>query len=129
MRFYDWPRYINDAALRSSYAYKTNHSIFMYGDDFSHTMAWSSYQGMEDVIACTEALYPNVKVKFSTISEYLEAVKAENVYFPDYTSDFLPYSQTKDSFWSGYYTSRPAFKMRVRRFTNDVRSIQNLAAL
>ena len=43
MRFFEWPKYINDAALRSSRAYQTNHSIFMYGDDFSHPKAWSSY--------------------------------------------------------------------------------------
>ena len=60
----------------------------MYGDDFSHTKAWSSYQGMEDIIACTKALYPNLLVKFSTISEYLKAVREENVNLTDYKGDF-----------------------------------------
>jgi hypothetical protein len=33
-------------------------------------------------------LYPNVKVKFSTISEYLKAVKEENVNLTEYKGDF-----------------------------------------
>jgi hypothetical protein len=63
----------------------------MYGDDFSHTQAWSSYQGMEDIIACTKVLYPNIEVKFSTVTEYLKAVKAEDIILPKYESDFTPY--------------------------------------
>ena len=35
-RFKDWPKYMNDMALLNSHAFQTNHSIFMYGDDFSH---------------------------------------------------------------------------------------------
>jgi hypothetical protein len=43
---------------------------------------------MEDIIACMGVLYPNVKVKFSTISEYLKAVKEENVNLTEYKGDF-----------------------------------------
>jgi hypothetical protein len=48
----------------------------MFGDDFSHSEAASSYQGMEDIMACMAVLYPNIVVKFSTVKQYLAAVRA-----------------------------------------------------
>lgn len=34
---------MNDMALLNSHAFQTNHSIFMYGDDFAHLYALDSY--------------------------------------------------------------------------------------
>jgi hypothetical protein len=48
----------------------------MFGDDFSHSQAGSSYLGMEDVIACMAVLYPNIEVRFSTVKQYLAAVQS-----------------------------------------------------
>ena len=35
-RFSEWPDYINEHVVESELAYQTTHSIFMFGDDFSH---------------------------------------------------------------------------------------------
>jgi hypothetical protein len=31
---------------------------------------------MEDIMACMAVLYPNIEVKFSTVKQYLAAVRA-----------------------------------------------------
>ena len=46
---------------------------------------------MEDIIACMNVLYPNVNVKFSTVKEYLDAIKPETLGLEEYETDFLPY--------------------------------------
>jgi len=53
--------------MESEMAFRTTHSIFMYGDDFSDPQAESSYSGMEDIIAATKVQYPNIELKFSTV--------------------------------------------------------------
>ncbi len=49
---------------------------------------------------------------------------------PSYTGDFLPLEmQYMDSFWSGYYTSRPAFKKAIRDFASLAYASSTLFAL
>lgn len=115
--------------MRSGLAYKTRHSIFMYGDDFSHSQADSSYLGMEDIIACMAVLYPNVAIKFSTLKQYLAAVNSSQQAMPDFNTDFVPYQADDESFWSGYYTSNPSFKRRINLFSNSIRAILTLSSL
>jgi hypothetical protein len=56
----------------------------------------------------------NVKVLMSTPSQYIEALKKENIVFSSYYNDMFPYSDEKDEFWSGFYTSRPNTKKMVK---------------
>ena len=42
--------------------------------------------------------------------------------------DFFPYAMYKDSFWTGYYTSRPNMKKNIRDFTKIFHSGQRLLA-
>lgn len=98
----------------------------MYGDDFSHPEAESSYKGMEDIIESMKTLYPNMVVKFSTVKEYLKAINTQELELEQFESDFLPFQFNDGSYWSGYYTSDPAFKNRVVQFNNFVRSAHAL---
>lgn len=52
----------------------------------------------------------------STPSEYLTALKNENVKWPVKNGgDFFPYgSDDKNNFWSGYFSSRPALKKQIK---------------
>ena len=52
----------------------------------------------------------NVKLLMSTPSQYVEAIKKENIVFSSYYNDMFPYSDEKDEFWSGFYSSRPNSK-------------------
>jgi len=50
----------------------------------------------------------------STPGQWLDAVKKENVSWPVKYDDSMPYSDTENDYWVGYYTSRPAAKKQIR---------------
>jgi len=53
-------------------------------------------------------------LKWATPGEYVDALKAENVTWPVYYDEYLNYFDNDFLFWSGYYTSRPAFKKQIK---------------
>jgi lysosomal alpha-mannosidase len=59
-----------------------------------------------------------VNVFYSTSSCYLNAVHQSNQTFTTKTDDFFPYGSDQHSYWTGYFTSRPALK-RYERVGNN----------
>jgi len=57
----------------------------------------------------------NMKVLMSTPGRYVDALKSANISWPVYYNDMFPYSDEKDDFWSGFYSSRPASKEHVKQ--------------
>lgn len=55
---------------------------------------------------------------YSTPSCYLKAVNEAGVRLPTKSDDFFPYSSDPESFWTGYFTSRPTHK-RFERMGNN----------
>jgi alpha-mannosidase len=54
-----------------------------------------------------------MEVVYSTPNDYIKDVMAEDVEFPTYGDDFLPYADDGESYWTGYYASRPNLKGAV----------------
>lgn len=58
-------------------------------------------------------------IQYSTLSEYFTAVRSEaistNLKFPVLPpgNDFFPYADNADSYWTGYYVTRPLLKVRL----------------
>lgn len=54
------------------------------------------------------------KLFYSSLHDYVVSVQKEagssNIEWPVYTSDFFPYRDQVDRYWTGFYTSRPTFK-------------------
>lgn len=73
------------------------------------------------------------KVQFSTASDYFAAVsgvsKRQDIRFPIYRGDFFPYADNDDSYWTGYYTTRPSLKAISRSVTSLLRSANVFFAL
>ena len=42
----------------------------------------------------------------STPQTFIDALKQENIRWPVKTDDFYPYSKDRNSYWSGFFTSR-----------------------
>ena len=57
--------------------------------------------------------------KYSTPSEYVKAVSKHNVKWPTKYDDGFPYSDKANSYWTGYFTSRPVFKEFVRKASSS----------
>ncbi len=57
----------------------------------------------------------NINIVYSTPSCYVQALKAANPGFAVKNDDFFPYASANQSYWTGYFTSRPAFKFFIRQ--------------
>ena len=70
---------------------------------------------METIIKyISDNYYYNTTIMYSTPSEYLDAIKKENVTFNTRYHDMFPYSDLPSEYWTGYFTSRPNSKKQVR---------------
>ena len=53
-------------------------------------------------------------MKYSTPTEYLNALRALDIEWPTNYDDMFPYADKGDDYWTGYFTSRPNSKVFVR---------------
>ena len=56
----------------------------------------------------------NMKPLMSTPQRYVDAVKKVNPALKVFYNDMFPYSDEKNDFWSGYYSSRPGSKVEAK---------------
>eukprot|EP00268_Persea_americana_P056668 TRINITY_DN6711_c0_g2_i1.p1 TRINITY_DN6711_c0_g2~~TRINITY_DN6711_c0_g2_i1.p1 ORF type:complete len:1015 (-),score=152.71 TRINITY_DN6711_c0_g2_i1:139-3183(-) len=107
---------VNDfvaAALTQANVTRTNHIMWTMGTDFKYQYANTWFRQMDKLIH-----YVNkdgrVNALYSTPSIYTDAKHAANEPWPLKTDDFFPYADRANAYWTGYFTSRPAFKGYVR---------------
>lgn len=71
----------------------------------------------------------NITLRYSTPSEYLDALKKDGVIWPTKYDDGLPYSDNPEDFWTGYFSSRPTKKKMTRDLSSNLHASSNLMAL
>ena len=87
--------------------------LWPMGGDFSWSDASQLFDPFDKLIPAVNA-DGRVQTLYSTPSIYLRAKHAENLTWTVKTDDYMPYADNPDSFWTAYYTSRPALKRYVR---------------
>ncbi|KAJ6334115.1 hypothetical protein OIU78_011091 [Salix suchowensis] len=101
------------AALAQANVTRTNHIMWLMGTDFRYQYANSWFRQMDKFIH-----YVNqdgrVNALYSTPSIYTDMKYAADEEWPLKTEDFFPYADHPNAYWTGYFTSRPAFKGYVR---------------
>ena len=73
-----------------------------------------------------------VNVFYSTPVEYTDAKYNENITWPVKTDDFMPLANDAHSYWTGFFSSRPALKRYERQlagYLQAARQVQLLADL
>ena len=71
----------------------------------------------------------SIRYQYSTPSKYINAVKKYDIEWPVKTDDGFPYSDQPNSYWTGFYTSRPTDKIYIRDISRQYHSFSQLAAL
>mmetsp|Transcript_14834 Transcript_14834/g.23007 ORF Transcript_14834/g.23007 Transcript_14834/m.23007 type:complete len:115 (+) Transcript_14834:1197-1541(+) len=56
----------------------------------------------------------NMKLMASTPQTFVNALKKQNLTYDPQYHDMFPYSDEKNDFWSGFFTSRPTMKKQVK---------------
>ena len=82
------------------------------------------------------------QVKFSTLSEYFDAVRAElgdnrsnesvpegRFTLPTLSGDFFTYADAPEHYWAGFYTSRPQLKLACAQLHAAVRALDVIQAI
>uniref|UniRef100_A0A3P9MSJ1 Alpha-mannosidase n=2 Tax=Poecilia reticulata TaxID=8081 RepID=A0A3P9MSJ1_POERE len=120
------------AAKTQALVYKTNHIIMTMGSDFQYENANLWYKNLDKLIRYVndqQGNGSNVNVLYSTPSCYLQELHKTNLTWPLKTDDFFPYADSAHSFWTGYFTSRPALKRYERICNSNLQSCNQLEVL
>ncbi|XP_017057316.2 LOW QUALITY PROTEIN: lysosomal alpha-mannosidase [Drosophila ficusphila] len=105
-------------AKNMSEHYLTNHIMVPMGGDFQYEDAKVNYKNMDKLIKYInerQASGSKYNIFYSTPSCYLNSLHQSLESWPNKTQDFFPYAHEKNSFWTGFFTSRPTQK----RFERD----------
>jgi hypothetical protein len=105
-----------DIAKNRAKSFKTNHLLIPFGNDFEFRNASINFGNMSQIV---EYINQNsdrfgVDIKFSLLSEYFDAINKDAPAFPQLDVDFFPYADNNESYWTGYFTSRPEIKHAAR---------------
>ena len=92
---------------------ETMNIMWNMGSDFMHEASEEWMANLDKLIDGVNA-EGSIKALYSTPSVYLKAKNAEPVQWTVKTDDFFPYADGSDSYWTGYFTSRPALKRYIR---------------
>ncbi|KAH8283700.1 hypothetical protein KR018_012603 [Drosophila ironensis] len=98
--------------------FRTNHIMIPMGGDFQYEDAEVNYKNMDKLIKYINARQSsgsNYNIIYSTPACYLNSVHQSVQSYPNKTQDFFPYASDSNSFWTGYFSSRPTQK----RFERD----------
>ncbi|XP_033226250.1 lysosomal alpha-mannosidase-like [Belonocnema kinseyi] len=119
------------AAMRyQSESYKTNNIIITMGGDFNYQHAQLYFGNMDILIRNINARNgSDYNIIYSTPACYLKALNDLNETWPIKNDDFFPYASDKNSYWTGYYTSRPALKFFERLGNNFLQVVKQMSAL
>ncbi|KAG5526953.1 hypothetical protein RHGRI_028029 [Rhododendron griersonianum] len=101
------------AAVAQANVTRTNHIMWLMGTDFRYQYANSWFRQIDKFIHYVN-LDGRVNALYSTPSIYTDSKHAAKELWPLKTGDFFPYADRENAYWTGYFTSRPAFKGYVR---------------
>lgn len=98
-------------------AYRSDHIFQPWGDDFGYMDGYRDFTNIDKMIDYINEKYADdFEVRYSTPSEYIDAIAKENITWPTKYDDLFPYSDhngnqdIKSDFWTGYFTSKPNLK-------------------
>lgn len=118
--------------LKQAESYATNHTVVTMGMDFNYRDANKWYSNLDqlvDEIQSNQAKY-KINLVYSTPSCYLKNIhKQTHITWPVKLDDFFPYADSHNSYWTGYYTSRPGLKYQIVTGNNFLQAAKQLSVL
>lgn len=104
-------------------------AIIMFGDDFSYKFASNQFAHIEGTATQDPDFF------YSTWAEYFDDFYESALTLPQFSGDMIPYISKGDhgnrisTIWTGYFTSKPNLKHRIRRIGKLLRTVQLYAGI
>lgn len=118
--------------MKQAESYATNHTLVTMGMDFHYRDANKWYTNLDmlvDEIQSNPMKY-KINLVYSTPSCYLKNIhKQSHVSWPVKLDDFFPYADAHNSYWTGYFTSRPGLKYQIVMGNNFLQAAKQLSVL
>ncbi|KYQ93883.1 alpha-mannosidase [Tieghemostelium lacteum] len=103
-------------ALEYATHFRTNNVLIPFGCDFAYMNANMYFKNIDKLIEHINANSSyGINLLYSTPSIYIDAVNRAGLTWEVKTDDLFPYADDQYSYWTGYFTSRPALKGYVRQ--------------
>ncbi|EAS02490.2 glycoside hydrolase family 38 amine-terminal domain protein (macronuclear) [Tetrahymena thermophila SB210] len=108
--------------------YRGKHLFHTMGEDFAYSRANVWYESMDMLIEYINSRSDqyNMKILYSTPSNYLKELQKQNESYPVNKYDFFPYADKSNAFWTGYFTSRPSIKGFTKDSGRYLQAIRNI---
>lgn len=122
-------------ATNVSKIYTTNNILITMGEDFHYQDAEVWFKNLDKLIRYTnerQSTGSKFNLLYSTPSCYVKAVYDETKNNSNWLlkkDDFFPYASQNHTYWTGYFTSRPAIKRYERIGNNFLQVCKQLYAL
>ncbi|GMR31647.1 hypothetical protein PMAYCL1PPCAC_01842, partial [Pristionchus mayeri] len=109
---------------------RTKHVLLLMGSDFQYTNANAWYTNLDKLIQYVNA-NPSLGLRlfYSTPTCYVKGLSETSPQLTTKDDDFFPYASSNHSFWTGYFTSRPAFKGMIREASAFLQLVRQLNVL
>ena len=86
--------------------YQGNNLFIPWGDDFTYGNAHLTFRPIDQLITYFNAHYDDITLLYSTPTQYINALKEENIEWPVRYDDMFPYADQAEDYWTGYFSSR-----------------------
>uniref|UniRef100_A0A336MSP4 Alpha-mannosidase n=1 Tax=Culicoides sonorensis TaxID=179676 RepID=A0A336MSP4_CULSO len=123
---------------RTASLFPHNVALIPIGDDFRYNreheveQQYTNYKKLVDYINQHKERY-GADVQFGTPKDYFKEIKKRMDKFPTLKGDFFVYAdifnEGRPAYWSGYFTTRPFYKIMSRDLEANLRSLEILFTL
>lgn len=120
---------------RTASLYPHNVALIPIGDDFRYNkekeveQQYTNYKKLIDYINAHKSVY-GAEISFGLPKDYFRSVRERHEQFPSLKGDFFVYSdiftEGRPAYWSGYFTTRPMYKILSRELETQLRSLEIL---
>lgn len=118
--------YLKDAAESYRHPGEIYHLV---GDDFAFNESDITYRNIDlliDKINSNDSY--NLNIFYSTPNRYMKRIKEIQELYTIKTDDFMPYADNNYSFWTGFFSSRPATKVHIKKTGRHFQSLRAIYA-
>ena len=106
-----------------------HHLALPWGCDFAFANAELNFNQMDHITEfVNEFNKVNLTFQYSTPTQFLNALKTDNVSWPTKYDDGFPYSDNLEDFWTGFFSNRPNKKKQIKDVSAYFHSSQKLMA-